>query len=878
MDVTISAGFSGRPYDLRMRIYTIENNIGGNYSRYHGDRYAYSRSGYGSYMNSGVTVDSWIAGYYAGGSYSLPFAPGDFAGKTIGLGSYDTGGVGHDGAGNLSFTSRIRMLNASVFGSADTGDVWMSGDHIIRPPGAPSNLAVQPGSLTVNCFGVTYVGNGESITQYQAQWATDASFASVVWTDNGSSGLTKPCTATPAVLLTPGTTYYVRIRAYNAAGWGGWSSTLSQTTLPASAPSITVDSTPSGTGATVTNTPPAGGTPTKYTIERRVQGTTNPVISADSVSAVYNATNLTPGSINEWRSSVWYGTYQSPWTAWVAETQENPNTNPGDFFSGATPATADVTFTWGGPAQNSQSIATGKGVKGWEVSQWGLAGEGVLQRVTGGIYGAYGARVVVKGDCGFLGPVYSTGFEVNSTGWASGWSDSGSAPSAARANNRFHSGAWSFRLQDTYDSGGKSDAFYDFFNGPGPYYTDGYYRLSAWVYLAGGATKVTMRVDDIDFQTAETTTKNAWVQLSIEGYMDGSQSGLIFTTEGPDAATVDLSIDDMSWERIADPTGTSTGIRVGQKNAAGYRSAVIPGALYSASNAVSLPRPQRMMAEITYVDGAGALVARVYGNPVIVPANTNTTLVSSGVAPAGAAFALSRTVDVEGPGWSPWLAGEQFLIDGGMVTLAGPFPYFDGSSAPAGPYVYSWEGPAHNSISVRTTVDVPDTSLIDPDCVTVPPPPRPPAVPNTCIDETGLWRRKWYEVDAEDVREWFDTIPTVFITTGTQAVRQLRVRYYANPFDRPLASLDQDDFCGEIIVSYLPADSVLTLDGITQSAWASVSGGASMDANHLLYGSDGLPADWAVLECGIGYYITVDAPTESAEGNVSLDFELATRY
>jgi hypothetical protein len=268
----------------------------------------------------------------------------------------------------------------------------------------------------------------------------------------------------------------------------------------------------------------------------------------------------------------------------------------------------------------------------------------------------------------------------------------------------------------------------------------------------------------------------------------------------------------------------------------------------------------------------------VYGNPVVVPANTNTTLVSSGVAPAGAVYALSRVVDIEGPGWSPWLSGEQFLVDGGMVTLAGPFPYFDGSFPASGQYEYHWEGTPDFSISVRTTVDVPDTSLIDPDCITVPPPPRPPAVPNTCIDETGLWRRLWYEVDSEDVREWFDTIPTVRITTGTVAVRQLRVRYYSNPFDRPLASLDPDDFCGEIIVSYLPPDSVLTLDGITQSAWASVSGGAPLDANHLLYGSDGLPADWAVLECGIGYYITMDLPTDSPVGNASLDFELATRY
>jgi hypothetical protein len=128
------------------------------------------------------------------------------------------------------------------------------------------------------------------------------------------------------------------------------------------------------------------------------------------------------------------------------------------------------------------------------------------------------------------------------------------------------------------------------------------------------------------------------------------------------------------------------------------------------------------------------------------------------------------------------------------------------------------------------------------------------------------------------VREWFDTIPTVTVKTGASAERQVRLRYYANPFERELSDLQPDDFCAEQIISYLPADSVLTLDGISESAWASVQGGASLDAEHLLYGSDGMPPTWPVLECGIGYYITMDVPPENVAGNVSLDFDLVVRY
>lgn len=721
MDVTISAGFTARPYDLRMRIYTIENNVGGNYSRYHGDRYAYSRSGYGSYSTNPMAVNSWIAGYYLGGAYGLPFAPGDFAGKTIGLGSYDTGGVGHDANGNLGFTSRIQMPSASVFGSADTGDVWMTGDHIIRPPAAPSNLTIRAGSITTTCFGVDYTRNGEAISQDQFQWATDAAFSNVVWTDNGSAGFTQPCTASPPVLLTPSTTYYVRGRSYNGAGWGAWSNTISQATLPAVAPGMLVTPTLSGNGASVALTPPGGGSaPTKYTVERRLLGSPA-ATSTDTTTSPLVVTGLTPGATYEWRASAWYGTYQSPWTAWTATIQPNPNTSPGQYFDGSTAATPDVTYAWLSTVNNSGSTATGLGVKGWEIAGYENGGEAVLQRVTGGIYGSYGARVIVKQDCG-------------------------------------------------------------------------------------------------------------------------------------------------------------VGLRVGQANTVGYRSAVLGGASYSATTAVVLPRAQRMAAEITYVNSGGAVISRVVGASQVVAANFATTLSVTADVPAGATFALARVIDVAGTSHSPWLSGENFLTDGGMITLGGPFPYFDGSFPATPQFTYSWEGVPGNSISVRTTVDAPEDSLVDPDCVVVPPPPRPPIVPNTCIDEVGLWRRRWVEINSNDVREWFDTIPTLTVRTGAEDERQVRIRYYANPFNRPLSQISQDDFCSEIIVSYMPADTVLVLDGISENASAQVSGRASVEANHLLYGSNGLPASWPVLECGIGYYITLDVPTENSEGNVTVDFDLATRY
>lgn len=874
MDVTISAGFSGRPYDLRMRIFTIENNVGGNYSRYRGDRYAYSRSGYGSYMNDTRTVNSWIAGHHAGGNYSLPFAPGDFAGKTIGLGVYDTGAVGHDGNGNLWFTSRIQMLNASVFGSADTGDVGMNGDHLPRPPAAPTPLTID--NITTNSLRYSFSGNwdgGSPITSWQAQIATDPGFTQNVQTVNSSG-------TTTFTGLSPATRYYTRSRGNNAYWNGAWSTTLSAQTLPASAPGQSVVTNLSGSGATVTLSAPAGAAPDKFTVERRLQGTTS-AVSFDTTSLVNNVTGLTPGATYEWRSSAVYGTYRSPWTGWLAVVQANPNTTPGEYFDGSTvpPVGSDVTYGWAGTVNNSVSRANGVSPLGWQIAFLD-EGSGVLQRVTGGIYGSYGARAVIKEGTGQLGVWRSFDFELASdlTGWDWGWSN-GDAGVITRTNAfPAHTGSYLLRYQDNLVSDASSDVAYNMYEYE-RYYDPGWYRFSAWVWLETG-DKMRMFLDGGTVGAEEITLKNQWVYTTFETHLEGGESGLVFRVWRPSGA-VEIRLDDVRIERIPNPSGVAidSAVRVGQQNAVGYRSAVIPGNLYTGSVAVDLPRQQRMAAEIAFLDAGGTLVGDyILGDRQIVAANAPTTLIAQSVAPNTAAWMVTRAIDVEGEGWSPWQGGESFIVDGIQNTLAGPFPYFDGSFAPAGQYEFSWEGTPHNSISVRTTVDVPDTSLIDPDCVTVPLPPRPPVVPNTCIDEVGLWRREWWQINAQDVREWFDTLPTVQIRTAIGAERQLRIRYYANPFNRPLEQLSQDDFCGEIIISYLPADSVLTLDGITETAWASVAGGPNLSADHLLYGSDGLPAQWPVLECGIGYYITLDTSPDSGANNVSLSFELVTRY
>lgn len=151
--------------------------------------------------------------------------------------------------------------------------------------------------------------------------------------------------------------------------------------------------------------------------------------------------------------------------------------------------------------------------------------------------------------------------------------------------------------------------------------------------------------------------------------------------------------------------------------------------------------------------------------------------------------------------------------------------------------------------------------ITDPDCPPVPAAPRPPAVPNVCVDNTTLWDRYSFEIEAEKVSGWSQMLPTITLSTKAEDVRQVRVRMTPNPFSWPLAQVDPCGYCAEFILSYLPANAELTVDGTTRTAYASIAGKAAQPASHLLYGTNGTPITWPSLSCGIPYVMTVDFPS-----------------
>ena len=278
-----------------------------------------------------------------------------------------------------------------------------------------------------------------------------------------------------------------------------------------------------------------------------------------------------------------------------------------------------------------------------------------------------------------------------------------------------------------------------------------------------------------------------------------------------------------------------------------------------------------------WLDAAGVEVARVVGTPTNVAASNSvwTPLRVAGSPPLTAVGGAIRVIDVVGAGWSLWAAGDSLLIDDAITPFADY--YFDGNTPDTVEWDYAWMGLQNASASQRLTSSAPASNpLVDPDCPPVPAPPRPPEIDDSCVeDDTSEWRRFWQEIPAIYVPTWVDTVPILKIETTT-AVRLVRVRYYPNPFGRNLNDLEAEGFCAEQIISYIPGETTFTLDGVSQRAFAEITGSSqTLSADSLLRSDSNL---WPVLGCGIGYYVTVDVPPDTPTNALELSYSLVQRY
>ncbi len=83
--------------------------------------------------------------------------------------------------------------------------------------------------------------------------------------------------------------------------------------------------------------------------------------------------------------------------------------------------------------------------------------------------------------------------------------------------------------------------------------------------------------------------------------------------------------------------------------------------------------------------------------------------------------------------------------------------------------------------------------------------------------------------------------------------------------------------CAEINLTFVPANAVVTLDGRRRRATILVEGGVEEPTDRYLFGRDGAPVEWPVIECGIGLCIEVLVDADFYGPDTQVDLYLVAK-
>lgn len=191
--------------------------------------------------------------------------------------------------------------------------------------------------------------------------------------------------------------------------------------------------------------------------------------------------------------------------------------------------------------------------------------------------------------------------------------------------------------------------------------------------------------------------------------------------------------------------------------------------------------------------------------------------------------------------------------------------YFDGSTPDTAEYDFRWTGAPFRSrsIAVSQVLD----PFRDPDCVFIPLPPQPPIVDDPCLTTPDTWVR--YSVPIPPDVPGFANVPIVTLEAGDEDVRQVRLRIYPDPSGGGAPTVEECDYIGEFMVTYLPAGASLVIDARLHTAYVTL-GSTTRSALHLLRGSEGKPFTWPVAYGQRPYVLTADFVPASPNTVVSL--------
>lgn len=235
--------------------------------------------------------------------------------------------------------------------------------------------------------------------------------------------------------------------------------------------------------------------------------------------------------------------------------------------------------------------------------------------------------------------------------------------------------------------------------------------------------------------------------------------------------------------------------------------------------------------------------------------------------PVAGAATMEVSAVVRRQGGTAAASGQSVMLSSLLVSLASETydVWFDGSTAADEVSQYRWLGLPFESAS-QAVVQTED-ALRDPDCTFVPPAPQPPAILDDCLETPPTWTR--YSVQVPVDLPGYAAVPLIELSAGAVAIRQVRLRMYADDDGAGAAGVVECDWLGEWIVTYLPANSTMVLDGRLRTAYVDF-GTDRRSALHLLRGSDGKPFVWPVTENGRPYVLTADFVPASPDTAVRL--------
>jgi hypothetical protein len=171
-----------------------------------------------------------------------------------------------------------------------------------------------------------------------------------------------------------------------------------------------------------------------------------------------------------------------------------------------------------------------------------------------------------------------------------------------------------------------------------------------------------------------------------------------------------------------------------------------------------------------------------------------------------------------------------------------------------------------------TCTNVDDSPLYDPLRPAVVAPAQAPKVPVNGYNARTVWKRRTIYVPPAWFTEWGEVVPTVSVKSGATENRDVRLRFY--PSSNGTIS-DQCGFVADMLFTYLPVDTRITMSGVTQDIYAQILGGAVRNASSLVLSGNGKPFNLPTLSCGNGYVIAVD--TAPGETLPAVDLYLTTR-